>query len=67
MLTDPRFVCGVPNCEDGYVTGELGKYTVVECETHGSRTTHDTVAQEPREQQVIRVQDNWRQHGQHGR
>lgn len=58
-----RFVCGVPECPDGYVAGEDGKLTVVECETHNARTTHDTVEIVRGEQQVIRVQDQWRQHG----
>lgn len=58
-----RFVCGVKDCLDGYVSGEDGRYTVVECETHNARTTHDTVEIVRGEQQVIRVQDQWRQHG----
>lgn len=66
-MKSSRFVCGVPDCPDGYVVGEDGKYTVVECETHNARTTHDTVEREAREQKVIRVQDNWRQHGTQGR
>lgn len=58
-----RFVCGVPECLDGNISHEDGRYTVVDCETHNSRTHHDTVEEARGEQQIIRVQDSWRQHG----
>lgn len=58
-----RFVCGVVDCLDGVVTGSDDRYTYVECETHGTRTHWDTVEIVRGEQQVIRVQDTWRQHG----
>lgn len=62
---DPRahLVCGVPTCENGYIVFEDEKITVVECDYHYARTTHDTTLREKNTQQVIRVQDQWRQHG----
>lgn len=58
-----RFVCGVPGCLDGIVVGNDGRYTTVECDTHEARTHHTTAEPVYAEQQVIRVQDSWRQHG----
>lgn len=55
--------CGVPGCNDGRVVYDNGIECVVECDTHEARTTWDSVHKEPREQQIIRVQDSWRQHG----
>ena len=65
---DPRahLVCGVPDCEDGVIVDEGPPVTVVECDTHNARTTHDTVKKKAREQRIIRVQDAWRQHGTKG-
>lgn len=57
------FPCGVPGCEDGRIASQDESETVVECDTHDARTTHDTKEREERPQQVIRVQDQWRQHG----
>jgi len=60
----PReFLCGVPDCRDGKIMLQDEVATVVECDTHDARTTHDTNEREQRPQQVIRVQDSWRQHG----
>lgn len=58
-----RFVCGVPGCLDGRVVSDDGRYTTVECDTHEARTHHLTVKSKVGEQQIIRVQDGWRQHG----
>lgn len=60
---DPGHYCGVPTCEDGQIVSQDERDTVVECATHHSRTTHDTTPKVAREQQIIRVQDAWRQHG----
>lgn len=62
MAPERHLKCGVPSCEDGRPT-IVGTSTVVECDTHNARTTWDTEFREPKEQQVIRVQDQWRQHG----
>lgn len=56
-------VCGVPDCEDGQIVDAGPPLTVVECDTHNARTTWDTDPAPKREQQIIRVQDQWRQHG----
>lgn len=58
-----HLVCGVPDCDAGYIVDPGPPVTVVECDVHNARTTHDTVLKEPKEQQIIRVQDKWRQHG----
>jgi hypothetical protein len=58
-----RFVCGVPECSDGYVLMADTRYTIVACDTHEANTSHDTVEREVKEQRIIRVQDGWRQHG----
>lgn len=55
--------CGVPLCNDGRVVSDDGRECVIECDTHDARTTWDSVHKAPREQQIIRVQDNWHQHG----
>lgn len=55
--------CGVPDCADGREVSNDGVTAVVECDTHEARTTHDAVLKPKGEQQVIRVQDQWRQHG----
>ena len=56
--------CGVPDC---FVTPQVveqsEKYTLVECAVHEARTLWDTIPIERGEQRVIRVQDQWRQHG----
>lgn len=62
-ITPDRFVCGVPECADGRVVLADERYTTVECDTHDARTSHDTVEREQREQEIIRPQDSWRQHG----
>lgn len=59
----PVFRCGVPECADGVVAGESGSYTLVVCDTHNAQTHWDTVPRAVEEQQIIRVQDGWRQHG----
>lgn len=58
-----EFRCGVVDCRDGRVVLQDEQTTVVDCETHNAVTSHDTAEREGRPQQVIRVQDNWRQHG----
>jgi hypothetical protein len=63
VSTMTRFLCGVPGCLDGRVTEADALITTVECDTHNARTTHDTVERVAMEQQIIRVQDTWRQHG----
>jgi len=62
-----RFVCGVPRCEDGYVVDAGPPITTVECDTHNSRTTHDTVEREQREQEIIRPRDAWSNWGIQGK
>lgn len=57
------YLCGVPACTDGLIESQDEQTTVVSCDTHEARTTHDTAPREAREQQIIRVQDGWRQHG----
>jgi hypothetical protein len=61
----PRaFRCGVPDCEVAQeIVEQDTKWTVVECSEHGCRTRWETEEREEKEQTVIRVQDNWRQHG----
>jgi hypothetical protein len=63
MIEHESFVCGVPECADGYIADQDDATTVVECETHNSRTTYDTHPREVREQEVIRPASGWRQHG----
>lgn len=58
-----EFLCGVPDCRDGVVVLQDEVATVVECSTHNARTTHDTNPIKRGIQNVIRVQDAWRQHG----
>lgn len=58
-----HLVCGVPDCLDGVIVEPGPPLTVIECETHNARTTRDTLPREQRDQQIIRVQDAWRQHG----
>ena len=60
---DAHLVCGVPDCRDGVVASTEGKWTLVHCEPHGAVTRHESVLRPPGEQKVIRVQDQWRQHG----
>lgn len=55
--------CGVPDCEDGRVTFDDGRTAIVDCDPHNAFTTHDVVPPEKKPQQIIRVQDQWRQHG----
>ena len=55
--------CGVPDCPDGTVAHSDDKWTIIDCEPHNAFTRHLTSPPEEREQQVIRVQDAWRQHG----
>lgn len=62
-MSAERFRCGVPDCADGRVVDPGPPLTVVECDPHNARTHWDTVPREEREQQIIRVQDGWRQHG----
>lgn len=62
-MSDPRFVCGVPQCLDGKVVDEGPPITTVECDTHNARTTHDTVPRDVAPLQVINVRDRWAQHG----
>lgn len=62
---DPRahLLCGVPDCGDGRVVFDDGKWALVDCDPHNAVTRHESSARPPKEQQVIRVQDAWRQHG----
>lgn len=62
-----HLVCGVPDCGDGYIERQDDAETVIACDTHNARTTHNTHPREEREQRIVRVQDNWRQHGTAGR
>lgn len=56
--------CGVPDCfEATTVVEQDDRLTLVECSVHEARTLWDTTPIERREQEVIRVQDQWRQHG----
>lgn len=64
----PEYPCGIPDC---YVMQNVvrmdGRYIVVECPEHQCVTSWDTVKRPAGEQRIIRVQDNWRQHGTSGR
>jgi hypothetical protein len=56
--------CGVPDCyEPQNIVFQDDRYTWVECDAHNARTLWDTKPIERAEQQIIRVQDGWRQHG----
>jgi hypothetical protein len=64
-VSEDRFVCGVPEPHKvpARIVEQDTKWTVVECDEHNAFTRHDTTPREEREQQIIRVQDKWRQHG----
>lgn len=60
----PDHPCGVRDCyELQVILRQDDRETVVECPVHGCVTTWETKKREEREQQIIRVQDGWRQHG----
>lgn len=63
----PDYPCGVSDClEPQVVIRADGKYLTVECPVHLCVTSWEIAKRELREQKVIRVQDNWRQHGTKG-
>jgi len=60
---DQPYRCGVRGCPAIQLIVEQDeRITKVECPEHDCVTTWDTTPVEQREQQIIRVQDNWRQH-----
>ena len=59
--------CGVRDCfEPQVIVSQNDHETVVECPVHECRTNWETTAREDRPQTIIRVQDNWHQHGTKG-